>query len=373
MKVPRFVWMSILLGGQLLYTGQVMADSWQQNVSSRVATEFDTNPAMVEAYQGGGVWRFLFEPAYTLMGKVGENEITTGLALQIARSSNKTQSPNLNDPTVFVNWLHPDEAGQFGISAKYAEMATRDTGGVDATGNVPAASTRAIRTLSGNWRQELSGQTVLIADSAYEGATYKGGGIYTDYSTRSGGLRFDYIMSEQITSYCRVSGNRYTPANGGPSSSLVDAILGINWKVEYLDWTMEAGKSRVAGSESDTEGSIVAHYTGQQTQMTLNAGRSVSPSGLGGFVKANALSGSWSYALSEYSNTGVNLERRKNFPTAGNTASTMTTAGVWIDYALTPLWKMRTYYQHKTNQTVGFEKVFSNLVGISFAYEKNDF
>ena len=64
--------MGVLLIGHLLYTGDGRADSWQQNVSSRIATEFDTNPAM-SASNPGGVWRGLFEPNYLLVGKIGES------------------------------------------------------------------------------------------------------------------------------------------------------------------------------------------------------------------------------------------------------------------------------------------------------------
>jgi hypothetical protein len=367
--------MSILLVGQMLCIESGWADSWQQALTSRIATEYDTNPIMSPAYPGG-VWRALFEPSYAITGKTGENEITAGLALQLVRSSDKTLSPSQDNPSVFLNWLRPSEAGEFGISSRYAQVATRDAGGVDATGLVPASSTSKIRSLSGRWSKELSERSTLSADAAYSGVNYNGG-AYSDYSTRSGGLKISYVSSEQITSFCSVTGNKYVPANGGasgslPESTLTEATLGLNWKVEYMDWTMQAGKSRVSGGKSGNQGSVVAHYTGQQTQLTMNAGRTVTPSGLGGFVKSDQVGGSLSYALSEYSNTGIDLGRQKSIFST-NSSSTSTSSGVWIDRDLTATWKVRTYCQHRTVKGGGNQSVSSNLVGLSFVSTYSDF
>ena len=380
MDVSRLAGIAVLLAGQLLYAGQGRADSWQQAASFRVSTEHDSNPTM-SATNTSGVWRALFEPSYALTGRTGENEITAGLALQLVRTSNKTLSPSQDNPSVFLNWLRPSEAGEFGISSRYAQTATRDAGGVDATGRVSAASTNKFRTLSGRWSKELSERSTLAADTAYTGVTYNGG-AYTDYSTRSGGLKISYVSSEQITSFCSVTGNKYVPANGGPSgslagstpaeSTLAEATLGMDWKSEYLVWTVQAGKARVSGSNSETLGSVAAHYTGQQTQLTMNAGRTIMASGLGGFVKSNQVLGNWSYALSDYSNTGIDLGWQKNLSsTIGPDISN--TLGAWIDHDLTSAWKVRTSYQHRASRGGGTESVSSDLVGLSFAYTNPDF
>jgi hypothetical protein len=380
MNGSRLAGMAILLAGQLLCAGQGRADSWQQAASFRVSTEHDSNPAM-SATNRTGIWRALFEPSYALTGRTGESEITAGLALQMVRSSDKTLSPSQDNPSVFLNWLRPSEAGEFGISSRYAQAAIRDAGGVDATGRVSAASTSKTRTLSGRWSKELSERSTLSADTAYSGVTYNGG-IYTDYSTRSGGLKIGYVSSEQITSFCSVTGNKYLPANNGPSSSLAsstlgestlaEATFGMDWRGEYIVWTVQAGKARVSGSNSETLGSVAAHYTGQQTQLTMNAGRTITASGLGGFIKSNQVLVNWSYALSDYSNTGLDLAGQKNLSfTIG--PDTSTTLGAWINHDLTSAWKVRTYYQHRTSRGGGFESASSNLVGLSFAYSYSDF
>jgi len=364
--------MLMLMAGQLLYSGHSWADTWQQGVSSQVSTEYETNPAMSTANRGS-VWRAVFSPSYALMTRVGENSLNAGLAARIARASNKTLSPDRDSPSAYLNWLRPSEAGNFGLSTKIARMDTRDTGGVDATGNVPVNSTRTSRDLSGSWNKELSERSTLSADAAYESVSYKGSGTYTDYSTRSGGLKYSYIWNEKITSFFGVSGNKYMPTAGGATSSSVNTLLGMNWKTEYLDWTVQGGKSRVTGGSSNTQGSVTAHYTGQRTQLTLDAGRTVSSSGLGAYTKADHVKGGWSYILSEYSNTGIDLERRKNYSFGLTTAGNTTFSSVWLDHSYSPLWRMRTYFSRRSNQGSGAESTSSNVLGLSFSYNNIDF
>jgi hypothetical protein len=363
--------MCFLLAVNMLCTGQGWADTWQQSLTTRASTEFDSNPAMATSPQSG-VWRGLFEPSYTLLGKVDANELNGGLSLRISRSSNKTLSPDQNGPTAFFNWLHPSEAGEFGISTRYVQMATRDAGGVDATGRVPAASTSTSRLVSGNWKKLLSERSSIAVDGAYQGVTYKGG-TYTDFTTQSGGLKYSYISSENITEFARVSGNKYVPGNGGTSSTLTTATVGMDWKAEYWDWIMQIGKARVGSDSAGSQGSVEAHYTGLLTHLTLMAGRTVSPSGLGGFVKSDQLTGSWGYTLSEYSNAGIDLSRQKILATTTTPSSTSSTSRVWIDHTLTAFWSLRTYYQHRTAQGGAGLGASSNMVGLSLAYINSDF
>jgi hypothetical protein len=318
----------------------------------------------------GGIKRAFFEPSYTLTGNDGANELKAGLGLQIARSSNKVLSPDRDSPSASLDWLRSSEDGAFGISTKYAEMATRDAGGAEATGSVPVASTRTTETLSGNWNKELSERNAITADGSYEKDSYKGG-TFVNYATRSGGLKFSHVLDDSITSFIRTSGNRYVPAGGGPSSSLVDLTLGLNGKTEYLEWSIQAGKSRIGGGGADAQGSFEVQYTGERSHLVLNAGRSSSPSGVGGFVKVDQTKGSWNYALSEYSNMGIDLDLRNNRSLSTNNISSST--GVWLDSNLASRWKLRANYLHRIIKGGGVVGASSNTLGLSLTYSYSDF
>jgi hypothetical protein len=368
LNLRRLTGLPILLVGLMLNSGQGWADSWQHAVSSRFSTEFDSNPAMIPT-NPGSVRRVLFEPSYTLIGQVGANELKTGLALQIARSSNHTLSPNREDPSVFFDWSHQSDAGELGISPRYAELATRDAG-IDATRPVPVSSTRASRSLSGRWSKELSERSSLSADGSFEGVSYTGGGNYVDYSTRSGNLKLSHAVSELSTAYLRVSGNKYIPAGDGPSTRYGIATLGLEWKVEYMDWSMQLGKYKGHGI-TGMQGGGTVQYTGQQSHLVLNADRQISSSGFGGFVKADHVSGNGSYSLSERSNMGIDLEWWKNLSTTFY--SIHTTTGVWLQRNLSPSWVGRMNYLHNILTGGGVFSASSNIIGVSLVYTNSEF
>ena len=368
MKIRRLAELSLVISGLVLYSGQGSAGTWQNAVSSRVVTEFDSNPAM-SSTNPVSIWRFILEPGYTLMGRVGEDELKAGLGLQIERSSNKTLSQNRDSPYAFVEWLHQMDKGEFGISTRYAEIATRNST-IDAIGMVPVNSTRASSTTSGRWSMALSERNTIAMDGAYESVHYNGGN-FVDFAHQSGGVRFSHALSELSTTFLRLSGEKYLPADGGPSSRQALATLGFDWKVENTDLTMQLGNYR-GGGNSGLQGGATVLSTGQQTQLALNANRQITSSGLGGFVKADQVSGGWRYALSENSNTGIDLQWLKNHSISINNIHT--SEGVWLQRNINPLWGMRTYFLHNNiGGGVGVESASSNIIGISFVYSDSDF
>lgn len=368
MSVRRLTRLSILLASLLLYAGQVLAGAWQQAVTSRISTEYDTNPAMSPTYPGS-VWRHLLEPSYTISGRVGANDLKTGLAIQLARSSNKMRSQNRDSPSVFIDWSRPSEVGEFGINYRYAEIATRDAG-IDATGLVSVNSTRTSRTLSGRWTKALSERSTLSADGAYEAASYKGGAL-VDYVTRSGGALFNYALSEHSASWLKVSYTEYRTVGVASLRRNANAILGWNWKpADYLDLTLQAGKSKVSGVPLITQGSATMQYVGLRNQLSFKAGRQVTPSGLGGFVTSDQVNGGWSYDLGENSKVGIKSGWQKN---RSITDDVNRTSEVWLQHNLNSFLGMRTNCQHKIHEGSGIDDVSSNILGLSIVYTNPDF
>jgi hypothetical protein len=307
-----------------------------------------------------------------LVGRTGANELKAGLALLIARSSNKTLSQNREDPNVFLDWRRQSDAGEFGLSAKYDEVATR-IAEIDNTGPGFADSTRASRTMSGSWSKALSERSTLSADGSYEGVSYKGG-TYIDYSTRSGDMMFSYAWSERSTPFVKISYADYEPAGGNLLSrfaNVINATLGWNWKVsDYLEGTLQAVESKVSDAKMGTQGMASVQYTGQRTGLVLNAGRQVSPSGLGGFVTVDQAKGSWSYALNERSKTGIDLGWQNNHFV---TDIINRTTGAWLQHDLNSFWGARTYYLHRIIEQGGVGGASSNILGIALVYTHPDF
>jgi len=350
-------------------TATVWAGNWQHAVSSRVSTEIDSNPAMSPAYPGS-VRRALFEPGYTLMGKVGESELKAGLALQIARSSNQILSQNRDSPSMFFDWSRPSDAGEFGISSRYAETTIRDAE-VDATGLVPLDSTRTSRNLSGRWSKTMTERSSLSVNGLYERTSYKGATL-VDYATRSGGAIFNYAWSDQSASSLSVSYVEYKTAGIIARRRFANAILGWNWKPsDYLEFSLQMGTSKVSGGrDMGTQGAATMQYTGQRNQFAINAGRQVTPSGLGGFVTADQVNGNWSHDLSEHSRTGISSGWRKN---RSITDDISRTTEAWLQHNLNSFWGVRTYCRHRIREGGGVDGASANILGLSFTYTNPDF
>jgi len=366
----RLVILPFLLTAILLNIDKGCASSWQQTGSVRVSTEYDTNPLMSPT-NPDGVWRNMVEPGYALTGTFDRDELRTGLALEFSRSSNETLSPNRNSPTAFLDWLHQGEAGEFGISSRYAETTTRnaDTGNTDPG---LANNTRTSRSVSGRWSNALSERSTLSAEGSYESVFYSGG-TFVNYATRSAGMMFSYVWNEASTPFLRMLHTEYEPAGSTtvPSSFSNTVIAGLNWQTsESLEGTVQIGKSRISNAEMSTQGGASVRYTTERNLLALSADRQVSPSGLGGLTTVDQANGSWSYELNERSRTGINLGWRMN---RFVTDIISRTAGVWLQHELSSFWSLRTYYMRNMINAEGVEGAYSNILGVNLSYTHTDF
>ena len=373
MNFRRLTLLPVLLAAILLSTEESWADTWQQSGSARVSTEYDTNPARTTV-NPEGVWRHVAAPSYTLTGNFDRDVLRTGLALQLARSSNETLSPNRNSPTAFLDWVRQNEAGEFGISSRYAETSTRNvnTSNTGTTDPALADNTRTARTLSARWNNALSERSTLAANGSYESVSYSGGAL-TNYATRSAGMMYSYLWSEASTPFLRVMRTDYEPAMSTTPSSFTNTVLaGLNWTAsEALSGTLQAGQSKVSNADkASTQGGGSVRYNAERTQLSLSANRSVRPSGLGGFATIDQVNGSWSYALSEHRSAGIDLGWQKS---KFITDITNSTSGVWLQHELNSFWGVRTYYRHNTLSRDAINDASSDILGIALTYTHTDF
>jgi hypothetical protein len=359
----------IILAISFFPTSQGWADTWQQAGSAKISTEFVNNPALSPT-NPQTVERVLFEPGYGLKGKFGENELTTGLAFQIARSSNETLSPQRNSPNAFLDWLRESEMGEFGASAKYAEIVPTDIS-PDTTGVIPVVSTRVSRFSSVKWSKMLSERSILSANGSYERVNYASSN-YISYSTRSESLMFSYALGEGSIPFLTMMHSDYAPTDNSSPSSFTNMLLaGWNWKAsDYLDGSLQMGKTRVNNDELSTQGGALVHYTGQRTQLTLNLNSQVLPSGLGGYTSVVQVNGNWSYDLNERTKTAIDLGWIKNHLV---TDVIYRSSGAWIQYELDSFWNLKTYYLHNFLSGEGISSASSYILGFSLVYTHSDF
>lgn len=371
MNFRHCVPLPVLAASTLICGLPVMADNVKQGVSVSFGTEYDSNPALMTSNEEG-VWRAKITPSYSLIGTYGADEYKARFSLNLERSNNEMLSTNREDPSLLLGWRHLTETGEFGLAARYEEVSTRVTELAE-SGLVSADGTRTTMYLNGNWRSALSERSALSADVEYKDVSYEGG-AYTDYTNLAGGVTYSYLLSERTESFLRATTGHYEPDGSlGSSSDYYSIVAGLKWKAtERLDWSVQAGASRVTGQPDDNgwQGNVALNYEiTPRSNMSMEMGRYVSPSGEGGFAESDQVKGTWGYAFSDRTRSGIEAYWRDY---KGTTPSTVHQLGAWISHELSPFWNARFFYQHKQREQDGLPNASANLLGVSLVYTHPD-
>ncbi len=384
MNMQWLVRMSVLLSGLMLFAGEGRADSLQQNFSGRASEEYVTNPLLNPALQGLSAWRSTVDPNYMLTKVSGADQLTANLDMLLIHSSNTSIIADGGFPTATMAWTHQGDKGKFDVMTSYSE-ATTMTAMPSTTGLVSANSVSTARNLSADWSRELSERTTLTLNGAYAYMTISGNGnsaSLTDFTTQSSGAKLNYALSEHTSTFMNLSYVDLIPTGSGPHSRIYNSWFGLNWNAsERLDWTFQAGPSRLNGptasvagttttaaattTTTSLQGGMTMTYTGQLSNLTLSANRQSAPSGLGAIILTEQVSGNLSYDLSERSKTALDLGWSKYDAIP---VSFYRTAGIWLRHDLNTSWWMKTYFNHNTSVWGSLNPATSNTIGFSIAY-----
>ena len=106
-------------------------------------------------------------------------------------------------------------------------------------------------------------------------------------------------------------------------------------------------------------------YTGERFDAIVDAGRSTVASGDGGFVEADNLKGTFSYAIDEIRRTGFDASWQD---TKGQTPNTLLNYSAWISQELSPFWIARLSFTYKERQQDGLPDASANIVGMTLIY-----
>lgn len=365
----RVATLFIALTGLATHAEVSRAEIWQQAMSARASTEYETNPAMSSVRQQG-VWREILAPSYTLAGTFGADELNAGASVHVERSSNKALRQDREDPRVSLNWNHTGETSEFGIDARYNEVATRSYE-YDGLGVVLTDGTRTTRNVSASWKKSLNERSTLDVNEGYTKTTFKGG-TFTDFSSQTGGVMYSYVWSENLSPFVRASYDEYSSADSSHRRRY-SAMLGANWKSsEQMGGSVQAGQSRGdgTGSSNSSQGAMTMQYSGQQTVVSLSANRLVVVSGLGGFATTKRVNGSLRYELDERDRAGLDLGWTRSYLVAESTNRILT---IWLQRDLNAYFGARMSVLRRSSGGDGIHGASSNVVGLSFSYANPNF
>lgn len=361
----------LLLPILLLGMPNAFAGTLQKTVSLPLAVEYESNPQMISS--GRSVWRTSVSPNLKLDYIMDVDELSANLAVNEVRSSDTAVSANRTDPNALLSWQHLVSRGSFSFSGKYDRASTRTTEFQD-TGYVLTDSTRTAKSMFADGQYMISERTNLAGHVEYDRITYSNNSL-TNYKTTSGSVTLNYSWSEKIQPFFSLYATHYEPdvTTVSMSSTQYMGQGGLKWLFsETWDASFFAGALSYSGGGSGAGGGvggIAVHHAGDRSDLNFTLNHSVSPSGLGGFVKADQLSGNWSYSLSERNKAGIDLSWRRNYDL---NRITFSQTSLWLNHQLSPAWSTRMQYQHKIHDQSG-NNTQSDVIGLSLVYSRSDF
>lgn len=372
----RFFKLFVFFVGSTIYSGQIFADIWQSTFSSYASEDYSINPAMLPG-SSTGVWLSTLAPSYTLNKTDGNNELKAIGRLTAVESSNTALSVDRIDPSVALNWLRKYETGSYGITTQYEQIATRTAPGV--TSQFVVDSTQTLRTLSANWSKSFSEKDTLTAMGSYVSSDFNGGGFVNNV-TQTANLNYSHNLSETVIPSLSLA---YTemifPANqpavnsltpNQPNMSTLSPMLGVEWKISpRLDSNVRVGDS-LSSMGNSAQFSSMVHYAAEQTNLSLNASYLTTPSGYGGFITTESISGGVTHELSEQNSLGVNISWNKNFTIIDNTYGTIDS---WVQHKIDTFWTVKSHFTHSLIEGGGLSAASTNVIGVSLNYTGSQF
>lgn len=352
----------------LPYTGVASAATWQSAIAVPSTVEYDSNPLLLTRDEKS-VTRTIIAPDYSLVGNFGRDELQFGLGVNVVRSSDTSVVTNREDPRLRLGWQRETETGAYGLTARYEESSTLSTA-IQETGVVSADDgTQKFYSLGANWRTALSERSTLIAEADYNHVTYDVTTLI-DYDELATRLTWNYAWSERVEVFTRFGATRYEPdeTSVATSSNSYTPTVGVN--VQFSDQfkgSVYAGLNQVSGTGDGPtgQGGVMLQYTGDRVESSIDASRSTVASGDGGFVEADILKGTWSYAIDEVRRTGFDASWQD---TQGQTPNTLSNYSVWVSQELSPFWMARLSFTYKERKQDNFADATANVVGLTLVY-----
>ena len=349
-----------------------LAGTWQKSLRVPVTESYESNP-LLRSNGGQSAWTTTISPSIKLSDMFELDQFNADLAVHEVRSSNTAARANRTDPRLSLSWLRQLSRGSFGLSGSYERESTR-TSELQDTGLIYLDSTRTEKSIQANSQYMLSERSTLAGHVQYDDVSYNNR-AFTDYKTSTANLNLNYQYSETLQPYAGLSATHYVPGTNAFNLSSSDQYMlqgGLKWRYSpTTDATFYLGSEHTSGVNkgSGGVGGVTLHHATALSDLSLAITRSVSPSGLGSFVKADQVTGNWSYALAERDKTGVDLTWRKNDDIYRTKASQV---GAWFSHEWSQDWSTKLGYRHRILDQLGVSGK-SDEISVSLIYIRPEF
>ena len=389
----RSIIIPLILGMLCTVPAKSRADSFSQSMNVSTGVEYNSNPLFMSTNQP--VWLAVLSPMYTVANTSGLNEWSLNAGLNIQRSSDTFVMVNRNDPTATLGWVHTLQSGSISVKAHYEQDSTLF--GVGQTGNslVAQDGTSYVQSITANWLYNLNDTWQLNSNATANHTTYSSVNTASPGGSNSTGALFGYQsniydtkltkqLSNTLSTYGQISYTQFSLDNQPVSDTQFNTIIGMQSTLsETLTLLADVGVTDTSGnafstpgnvgassSTTGTIGNITLNYLGLRSNGSLIVARTDMPSGFGGFILTDELSGEYSYDLSNNNSIGAGYAYLKNLSLYIDTTSQF---NVWFSHQISSALSLKLMLQQRTFSAPGFSSASDNVASLFLTYNNPDF
>ncbi len=367
-----------------------VCDSWQHVISVPVGAEYHSNPRMV-ADDAEGVWRGWSNPRSTIMWSDGRNSAQASLSVFIERSTDPERSQDREDPAASLRVGRRTETGAYGLSASYAQRATRstaispitiviedpDSGAGDPTDPIvidgyellEIEGTRTSRSVGADWSAALSERFRLDAQLRYSDTTYDID-RFTDHWQVGAGSTLNWRLSPRTDLALDVSAVNYRRDDVDESTQQYSGQLVWNRRLtERLSGRLRIGGYWRSEEEGDAQGGLggasLNYRLSGRTHLWATAGRDTRVNVLGGLTERDSASAGVSLALSAATAASVTGGWSR---TRADRWRTDAYASASLSWRLDAHWSASLSYRRNRIDGAEIEPASANIVNLMLVY-----
>ncbi|MEJ2143454.1 MAG: hypothetical protein P8Y24_14105 [Gammaproteobacteria bacterium] len=276
--------------------------------------QYESNSAFLSD-NATSVYKKILTPHFISSIRDERNLWTADFSYHIERSSDTNISEDRNDPAVELGWVHEFETGNLSLNLRHEEGSTRETE-LNDTGFISVDGTRKSKSASISWLKNLSEVFSFGLNGSGTETTYQNIDLI-DYTTRALTARMNYRTTETLLIFLEAGKTRYESIDNQERSD--SKQMNIGSQLDISDNTVAILSIGVSETENldgegrENQGSFTLNFEEDRIEYSFTLSRTISPSGPGGFSKADQFIGNAVYAVDEISNIGFELNYRKNF------------------------------------------------------------
>ena len=296
-------------------SSEIAAAEYEQDLSVTAGIIAESNAQYVES--GGSVTRVSVAPSYRGAWRTETNEVEAQVSLNLQKSSDEQRFSDREDTQLALNWTGLAERGQHWLAANFTERSTKISE-LDDSSFLFVDGTQRRSGLSGGISRSVTEKSSLSGQLGYQRTDYSGGG-FTDFRTTNASVEYAYQQSARQSLYLSVAATDYKPLTTGLIPILDDRILSttvglrrsLNERLS-LDLNLGVSDTDNADTGNGVNFSALLAYEYERSQLSLQAARAITPSGVGGIRETDFIVGSYSYLLDELSSVGGSINYRSN-------------------------------------------------------------